>query len=94
MSLRCQIDTLDFDGHIYMIYGIYDFSDKLIQDGNGDISFNEFVWLMTKWVSDDDDDGGDDGDDQVSDDEDDQTMWVPIIGNGFGNKGIHLKSFL
>ena len=21
-----------------------------IQDGNGDISFNEFVWLMTKWV--------------------------------------------
>ena len=42
---------------------------------------------------DDDDDGGDDGDDQVSDDEDDQTMWVPIIGNGFGNKGINLKSF-
>ena len=33
-----------------MIYEIYEFSDKLIQDGNGDISFNEFVWLMTKWV--------------------------------------------
>ena len=23
-------------------------SVKFIQDGNGDISFNEFVWLMTK----------------------------------------------
>ena len=21
------------------------------QDGDGDISFNEFVWLMTKWVA-------------------------------------------
>jgi Ca2+-binding EF-hand superfamily protein len=29
---------------------VKDLVNVIDQDGNGDISFNEFIWLMTKWV--------------------------------------------
>ena len=36
--------------HVYMCSFCQDMVSVIDQDGDGDINFNEFVWLMTRWL--------------------------------------------